>query len=125
MTCLLVTHSPFILSDLTKNAILRFDKERDSNGDEIPNGKTLISRASSSPFAANIGELLHDEFFMKSTIGEHAKNLIEKSINSLNRLPLEKTTVSEAEKIFNLVGDEILRRLLLEKIRHAKNKLNT
>jgi len=125
MTCLLVTHTPFILSDLTKNSVLRFDKERDENGDEIPNGKTLISRAPSSPFAANIGELLHDDFFMKSTIGEHAKSLIENSIKSLDKSPLEQDVLKKAEEIFNLVGDEILRRLLLEKIRHAKNKFDT
>lgn len=54
-----VTHSPFILSDLSKRNILYLSKKKKPRPEE-------------ETFAANIYDLLDDHFFLKETIGELA-----------------------------------------------------
>ena len=60
-----ITHSPFILSDIIQENILSLSEM---------NYSTLT-------FASNIHELLKSNFFLQNTIGEFAKNIINKIIN--------------------------------------------
>lgn len=67
-----VTHSPFILSDITKNDILCLD-----------NGKQ--AEVELKTFGANIHDLLRHPFFMKKgTIGDFAQKVINEIIVSLS-----------------------------------------
>lgn len=106
LTCVIATHSPFVLSDLSRDCVLQFRKDE--------NGKTVIQRSVVNTFAGNIGQLFHSEFFMDSTIGEFARQQIKKAIKSLdsNRTP---EVIEASRKLFSNVGDEVLRGVLMEK----------
>jgi energy-coupling factor transporter ATP-binding protein EcfA2 len=91
------THSPFILSDIPSSNILRLKNgEPQSNPNET--------------FAANIYDLLHDDFFLENgVIGEFAANKIS---------ALLEDDISDEEfclKIIELIGDPLLKRVVSEK----------
>tara|TARA_B100000378_G_scaffold160792_1_gene129515 strand:- start:4426 stop:6744 length:2319 start_codon:yes stop_codon:yes gene_type:complete len=68
----LLTHSPFILSDIPPSNILKL-----KNGEAIENEQ--------STFAANIHDLLTDSFFLEDGfMGEYAKQTINQTIKWLN-----------------------------------------
>jgi hypothetical protein len=82
---LFATHSPFILSDIPAQNILRLE-----------NGYPMKFESENRTFAANIHKLLHDDFFMrKGFMGEFAKNKINDVILQIN---IEETNL----KIINL-----------------------
>lgn len=71
---LFVTHSPFILSDIPSQNILKLE-----------DGKTMLSEVSENTFGANIHDLLANDFFLKNGfMGEFAKSEINQVINFLN-----------------------------------------
>lgn len=111
-SCLIATHSPFVLSDLPKENVLRFERE--------PDGSTVVCRSTENTFAGNIGELFHTEFFMDGTIGEFAQQQIKLELTRLTGEPTDEE-IESAERLFKNVGDDVLRSLLLEKIQNAKN----
>lgn len=92
------THSPFILSDIPSQNILKLE-----NGKPKPND-------SINSFAANIYDLLKDEFFLKNgAIGAYASNKI-KAI-------LEKDNISQEDiDVIDLIGDPFLRGVIMKKI---------
>lgn len=61
-----ITHSPFILSDITHDRILFLKNENE-----------LVQVNETKTFGANIHELLSNAFFLKSTIGEFAQQKIQ------------------------------------------------
>ena len=78
-TILLATHSPFILSDIQEHKTLKLN-----------NGKIVQSDNSYNTFAANIHDLLADEFFLEDGyMGAFAKRQIEIAINLLSFMIVE------------------------------------
>lgn len=112
-----ITHSPFILSDIPAQNILRLKINSDTKRAKSDPIKT-------STFGANIHELLADSFFMKSTIGEYSKQKIEEIIHfhaSLTDLTEEKTKLLARQfltrkKEFNFIvkniGEDVIREIL-------------
>lgn len=110
-----ITHSPFILSDIphTNQLIL-------SGGKPIKSENTT--------FGANIHELLIDNFFMNSTIGEFSKEKISEFIKKLNETiknrnnkkpRLLKKSIKELETLggqsfIELIGDSLIKDKLLQ-----------
>ena len=83
-----VTHSPFILSDITRNDILCLE-----NGVQVD--------LKFQTFGANIHDLLRHPFFMKNgTIGDYAQKVINEIIVTLSVYDAMKKTGNEA---FDLV----------------------
>lgn len=111
-TCVISTHSPFLLSDLLPQNILLLTMDED--------GKTSIRRGENRTFGGNIGELFHTEFFMETTIGEFARREIQRMLKKLKGNPRQQT-VDSAKRLFENVGDEVLRSLLMEKVQNAAN----
>lgn len=99
------THSPFILSDIPSSNILRLV-------DGAPQEQT------NQTFAANIYDLLNDDFFLKDgVIGEFAKKKI-------NRI-LRKKEISQNEMdIIELIGDPFLKSVVLDKVMSNKYEKN-
>ncbi len=109
------THSPFILSDIPSNNILKLKK-----------GEPSISEQKT--FGANIHDLLADSFFMSSTIGEFSKEKINEFIKKLNdtiknrndkKPQLLKSSISELEELggesfINLIGESLVKDKLLQ-----------
>lgn len=63
----IVTHSPFLLSDIPLKQILFLE-------DGTAKKKIM------NTFAGNIGEMMYDSFFMKSTIGEFSEEKLKRII---------------------------------------------
>lgn len=68
----LITHSPFVLSDIPESNILFLSKKGQSN----PFGHT---------FGANIHAMLNNSFMLDSTIGEYAQKCIEKLVKTYHQ----------------------------------------
>ena len=68
----LITHSPFVLSDIPDENILCLSRSKD----DLLEGKT---------FAANIHDLFNNTFFLPYTVGELAKREIERIVGFYNR----------------------------------------
>lgn len=114
LTCIIATHSPFILSDLTHDNTIYLEKV---------NNRTQIYRPEGNSFAGNIGEMYHSSFFMTHTIGEFAKSKIEKALKKLKlKRPCDDEELKHFKLLFSKVGDPILKQLLMEKLDYAKNK---
>ena len=90
---IIITHSPFILSDVPKEKILFME-----NGTQV--SKKL------NTFAGNIGEMMYESFFLESTIGEFAENKIKKLIK-------EK---KDENNIREMIGDIVIKSLLKESL---------
>lgn len=98
---MMVTHSPFILSDIPSENILKLE-----NG--VPNTNDSVNS-----FASNIYDLLKDEFFLKDgAIGAYASNLIKKI--------LEKDIISQEDaNVIDLIGDPFLKGVAKKKIEES------
>jgi predicted ATPase len=92
------THSPFILSDIPSQNILR-----------IKRGEPQAYKENEQTFGANIYDLLEDSFFMESNfIGGYASMVINKIIQKLNlkdNLNNDKTL----KDLIEIVGEPFLR----------------
>ena len=78
---MIVTHSPFVLSDVPKDRILYL---KDGN----------VEKKQNQTFAANIHDLLYNQFFIENPIGEVAYSSVKKIIDMYN----EETKLSQKGK---------------------------
>lgn len=110
---ILLTHSPFILSDIPSNNIMLLDSDKKK--------RTIPKVPDSQTFAANINEMLADSFFLKGTlIGRHAENKIAESIENIK----VKNTNPIDGQIFGMVGDSFLK-VSLENFKKRQDDQNT
>lgn len=92
-----LTHSPFILSDIPRNNILKL-----ANGDRLP------MDVSEKTFGANIHEQLTHSFFMDSTIGEYAGSKIERIIDFYYLIRRQKNSkeLEKYQELYSILQDE-------------------
>ena len=125
----LITHSPFVLSDIPRSNILYMLTEEDKD-----------KELSKYTFAQNIGEMMYDSFFMEKTIGDFAEHKLKRIIKiKQGRNPdsrdeqytddeegknLQKAHKKEADAILNAIGDPVIRSLIeeVEKIEVSDDK---
>lgn len=92
---LFLTHSPFILSDIPENNILKLGKALEQS-----------SQIESRTFAANIHDLLGNKFFLSdSLMGEFADEKITELIERIS----SGNKLEDDDKLIALVGDSFLR----------------
>lgn len=124
---IVTSHSPFFLSDFSKNDVIRLRRE-ESEDDRF---KTTIENSGSVTFGANIYDLFKDSFFMdKGFIGEFAKQKIEELFDELIDLrdTQEEITYPEYVKLrqrVEMIGDRIIRTRLediLYEIKYQKSE---
>ncbi|MEK6508512.1 hypothetical protein [Myroides sp. C4067] len=103
---MLSTHSPFILSDIPSQNVLKLKDGKPVAGDNI------------NSFGANIHDLLADEFFLdKGFMGEFAKekiNEIFEKIEKISSIDIKKR--DELFKEINLIGEDVIRIPLLAEL---------
>lgn len=75
LNILLVTHSPFVLSDLPRSNVLALGDEEDDIKET---------------FCANIHEMLGNSFFMEYTTGDLAREQVEEIFNLYNEFSMSK-----------------------------------
>ena len=98
---LLVTHSPFILSDIPKNNILYL-----KDGKAVEETKEFVN-----PLGANVNDILHQSFFLENGfMGKHIQNKIESLVNFLKsqQCENEEWNLGKVEKFISLLGDEVI-----------------
>ena len=106
---ILTTHSPFMLSDVLADQVIKMDI------DDL--GRCLISQNSKPTFAANIHSIMADSFFLNYTIGERAREFLEAKFqllkSYLNRVDHlsdeEKKEVESMKQFLPQIGDEMIR----------------
>ena len=118
---LIISHSPFILSDIPKQNVLFLERGKPVSLDRFKDTNT---------FAANISNLLSDSFFIgDGLIGEYAKSKITDTIEWLN-LTLEEQLKKEKnlpnrydmlalkrnyhKKVISIIDEPIIKSKLLE-----------
>lgn len=110
----LVTHSPYILSDIHNTNILRLD-----------NGRRREFKSEQLTFGANIHDLLANDFFMeKGFMGEYAKSKIQSAIlfleNQMNENANTELTSpfqwskEEVKKFIDQIGEPLIKDSLKE-----------
>lgn len=132
---LLITHSPFILSDIPKQNILFLkteekEKEIDGQVKKVQLSIPQITQDKNS-FGANITDLLADSFFIEDgLIGDFAKSKIQKTINWLNQILKLKEEISTLDKITDvkIIASKLKKIKIIkapeveEKIKRLKNR---
>ena len=108
---LLVTHSPFILSDVPKNNILYL-----KDGEAVTNTDSFVNT-----LGANVNDILHQSFFLENGfMGENIQRKIQSLIRFLRSDDIKtfEWDSGRATKFINTLGDEVVvsqLRLLLAK----------
>lgn len=105
---MIVTHSPFVLSDVPKNRILY-----------LKNGE--VKRKENQTFAANIHDLLYNQFFIENPIGEVAYSSVKQIIDVYKDKDLSQKTkeaflsnIDFYQRMVNLIGEPYLHNTLSE-----------
>lgn len=96
---IVVTHSPFVLSDIPKGNILYLAK-----------GENVTEKIGLNTFGANVNELLNQSFFLSGGfMGEFAQVKIESLVKYLNEgVNDDGWNEENAKAIIDLVGDEVI-----------------
>ncbi|KIC61335.1 ATP-binding protein [Chryseobacterium taiwanense] len=100
------THSPFILSDIPNQNILK-----------LKNGEPDYCKNSTNSFGANIHDLLADEFFLENGfMGEFASKKIQKIFKTISsdKLVINIENYESLIQEINIIGEHLLRKPLLE-----------
>ncbi|MUK88188.1 AAA family ATPase [Ornithinibacillus sp. L9] len=117
---IVTTHSPFIISDLSKDNVIALEKD-------VATGKCKQVPITTDPFAANIHSLLANDFFMTSTTGEFARNKINKIINLLNASKdLSTKNKEEIDYVISIIGEPLIKsrlELMTEKVVHKDDTI--
>lgn len=109
---ILVTHSPFVLSDIPASNILALDK------DGIP-------RKGIRSFGSNIHDMLKDSFFLQTGwIGDYAKDYIHRIIDELDGKERIIDNKDRLHRNIIRIDEPVMRTLLLEKFKEVYPESN-
>ncbi|MBP3197377.1 MAG: hypothetical protein J6N21_10285, partial [Butyrivibrio sp.] len=114
---LMSTHSPFMLSDVLSNQVIKMDYDE--------RGMCHIMQSETPYFAANIHSIMADGFFLKYTIGEQARLFLTSKYELLNAILERKRNLTaddrmEVENMMKLlpcIGDDMIRGLFSNMIK--------
>lgn len=111
------THSPFILSDIPSQNVLKLNE-----------GLPITDNDGINSFGSNIHDLLADEFFLgNGFMGEFAASKIEKLIQEIkSNEEINESNYNKYLLEINLIGEKVLKFPLLELLeeKREKNKLD-
>ena len=101
---ILLTHSPFLLSDVERSHVLLLQR--------TPEDVITAKHPENQTFAANIHNILHEPLFLDSPFGSISTELICQVIKQLKKEEPEKFSPEELEVIISLIGEPLLRNSL-------------
>ena len=111
------THSPILLSDITKNNLILLKKDKN----------TVLAPKDFETFGSNIHDLYRNNFFLNCTgcytIGDFAKEKIKKIIEDLKNKKL-KINYDVFEKQIKAIGEPLIKNNLLEMLYERKSNLS-
>ena len=98
---ILTTHSPFLVSDLTKNHLIFL--ERRDNKTAVLLSNDIVGNT----FGGNIGELYLDAFFLHGQLISH---FAAEKINGIARKISEGNPLTESDKVLiSSIGEELIK----------------
>lgn len=107
---LMVTHSPFVLSDIPRSNVLILSKQKEIVGET---------------FCANIHDMLGQSFFMEYSMGQIAQEEIEEIFCRYNmNLSISENDLKRYKYVASIVGDEYLHSTLERVIKKLERKIN-
>lgn len=106
---IITTHSPFILSDMLTEQVIRMTYDDKGHCIICPSGKPL--------FAANIYSIMADSFFLDYTIGEVARQFLYKKIKILDEMASRKYALTQQDQkeieglkqLLPQIGDDLIK----------------
>ena len=109
---ILSTHSPFMLSDVLANQIIKMDYD--------DKGLCVISHAEKPTYAANIHSIMADSFFLKYTIGDQARLFLTEKFELFKNMQKRRGDLSDTDKceiakmqeLLPSIGDELIRHIM-------------
>lgn len=107
---LVITHSPFVLSDIPQGNILYLQE-----GHQLSKGE-LAAEEVTNPFCANINDILHQSFFLeKGFTGEFARRMVLSLADYLKGNEVtDHWTPEKARDFIKEIGEPLLREQLME-----------
>ena len=116
---IITVHTPIVLSDLPGNNIVLLERG-------YGNTTTVDSKKEKQTFGANIFTLFEDSFFLRNGfVGSFATNKIREVIDIIkNKRSRTEGEIKYAAQIISLVGDTILKDVLLEQLYSDDEILN-
>lgn len=112
---ILSTHSPFMLSDVLANQIIKMDYD--------DKGLCVISHAEKPTYAANIHSIMADSFFLKYTIGEQARLFLTEKFELFKNMQKRRGNLSDTDKCEIAKMQELLPNIGDELIRHVMSSI--
>lgn len=110
---LMVTHSPFVLSDIPRSNVLVLSKHKEISGET---------------FCANIHDMLGQSFFMEYSMGQIAQEEVESLFKIYNNnLTISERDLKRYSYVASIVGDEYLHSTIervMKKIKHQVEERN-
>jgi len=108
----ILTHSPFILSDIPASNILKLPLDAKDQHNQS--------------FAANIHDILADNFFLENGLGKYAEHCINRALKDLNEISYKKEhqkdykldteKLAEIKNFIRLIEEPILRNKMTEMV---------
>ncbi|AGF57445.1 energy-coupling factor transporter ATP-binding protein EcfA2 [Clostridium saccharoperbutylacetonicum] len=115
------THSPFMISDVPKEFIICLKVEQNENG-EIER-KTVKANFG---LMSNFYDIIRDDFFISSPIGEFANKIFKQIINKIDIMEeYNKNNIEELIGIISGIDDQFIKKKLLDYLDKKKVKLMT
>lgn len=110
LNIIVVTHSPFILSDIPLTRVLYM---KDGVGfsplnNSVEGAELLLEKET---FGQNIGSLLFNSFFLEYYVGDFAKKKINEILDEFDKN--KSMSMEEFEKKIRIFGDKLLKRQLI------------
>lgn len=122
----ILTHSPFILSDIPSQNVLNLSDNDD-----------LLLSENTQTFGANIHEMLIGKFFMESTTGEHVRTLTNQMLDLYAKISLaqsdsemgilkEEFDSNKSKFIFLVdnIGEDVIRSILKNHLDYMEEVFN-
>ena len=105
---IITTHSPFLISDVPKECITTINvlKKDGENIREIRN--------SEFGFASNYYDLIQNNFFVDSPVGEYAKEKISGFIKEIDAISIENSDYEVLKNKIQIIDDPLMKRKIMQ-----------
>ncbi|MFJ7928990.1 AAA family ATPase [Peribacillus sp. NPDC096448] len=116
---LITTHSPFIVSDVPKNHITCINIIEDNSG----NLQRIVKKADFG-LMSNFYDIIQNDFFITSPIGEYARDIFDKIVQKINKwTEYDEQEIEQVNSIISSIGEEMIRVKLQQLLNERKLEL--
>lgn len=115
---IIATHSPFIVSDVPSEHITCIKLH------EVEGGIQRIAAKAEFGLMSNFYDIIQNDFFIHSPIGEHAKSIFEDIIKRIGKLSVfDKEEIDGLQQLISAIGEPLIRGKLQQMLTDRTTKL--